>query len=649
MAATSFMALLGGQASADVLIDLANLVELPGVAAPSEHPFTAAAAEALTVTLTDFQAPAAFASLQVAVTLDDALVGSGSVDALTHVATLPVPAAAGNYVIRVVGAPSASQGFGTFGVCVTRNSDPTPRPCLPAYSFSGNLQTPATASSNPASTLDTNFTASAAGVYTVTLTDDAFPAALSTVSALIFSGSTPVSGVIVPGTPTALSLAAGTYNLKVAALANAAPGAGLYGVRITDPTGAEVFSRSLPVGKLGASTLVVNPSAQPLTLKLTDLAYPAPLAGVGAAVTSGGSAALAKLTAAGTVSNFTAPAATLEVWQYGSAGANPGVSSLSLSGGAASLFVSNRVVNPGVAAGTSTFAFLVSLPSVGGYNLAVNDFQFPAALGTVNSTVAQNGVAIAQSGAGDFTAAAGLAVVLVTVQAPLSGNGIFGVTVKSTGTSPQVLLDQTQAVGAVFDSRVINLGTSGGYDVTLADRGFPANFQNLAIVVSRSSQVIGKIFGGGTFQINGTPGQYVISFLATPAASGYGLYAIRMASSAPTVTFTAGASAVTAGQPVQLTWTSQDATACTAGGSSAWTGNQTINGGAAVIISATVNLTLSCTGPGGTTVKSVAVTATPAPAKSGGGGSLESGWLAMLATLAIAAGIRRFRRPRSLV
>src|ERR1700677_1828127 len=66
--------LLQAQQSA-VLLDQVNLVGLPSVAQPSEFSFTAATAQALTVTLTDFKAPAAFVSLQIAVTLDDAGVG----------------------------------------------------------------------------------------------------------------------------------------------------------------------------------------------------------------------------------------------------------------------------------------------------------------------------------------------------------------------------------------------------------------------------------------------------------------------------------------------------------------------------------------------------------------------------------------------
>lgn len=629
LAAAGIAPLLTGSAQADVLLDQTKLTGLPTVAQPSEHAFTAAAAEALTVTLTDIEAPAAFTSLQVAVTLGDTLVGSATLDPASHKATLAIPAAAGNYVIRVIGTPDATQGIGSFGACVTRNADPTPRTCVAAYSFSGNIQTPSTPSTTPSSSLTTNFKSTTAGIYSVTITDDAFPVMLQSISGGIADGSTPVSS-LAAGT-TQVTLAAGTtYTLVVGALADATAQAGLYGIRIADPSGAAILDRTLPVGMLPASTIVNNATTQAFGLTLNDLAYPAALTGVGVAVTEG-STSLAKLAAPGTLANFTVPAGSVEIWQYAVAGAQPGVYNLTLSNATASLFSATKVVGLGSAASALSFAFVVTLPAAGTYNLTVTDFQFPAGL-TLSPTVAQNGTVLQQSSNGDFTAAKGLAIVVVNAQPPASGSGIFDVTVQTSGASPQILLDQTQAVGAVFDSQTIDVGGSGAYDATLTDLGFPATFQSLAVFVSHSGQIDGKIYGAGTFSFNVTPGKYVLTFVATPnALQDYGLYAVRVASSAPVVTFTANVTSVSAGQPVTLTWSSQNATACTASGATGWSGAEATSGTLAVSIAATATLNLSCTGPGGSAAKSVSITATAAPAKSsGGGGSLDWGLLAAL-------------------
>jgi plastocyanin len=273
--------------------------------------------------------------------------------------------------------------------------------------------------------------------------------------------------------------------------------------------------------------------------------------------------------------------------------------------------------------------------------LVVTDFQFPAAL-ALSSTVAQNGLVLPQTSNGNFTAAQGIAIVVVNAQiaqsgATQSGTGIFDVAVQTSGTSPQILLDQTQAVGGVFDTRTITVGISSAYDTTLTDLGFPIAFQNLAVVVSQGGQIEGKAYGGGTFTFNVTPGQYVLTFVATPnSQQNYGLYAVRVASSAPVVTFTANATSVTVGQPVQLTWSTQNTTACTASGTTGWTGTQSTSGTLGVSIGASATLTLTCTGPGGSAAKSVSVATIAVQAKSGGGGSLDLGLLGMLGGLVLA-------------
>jgi hypothetical protein len=643
-------------ASADVLLDQTNLVGLPSIAAPAQLSFTATTAQALTLTLTDLQVPAAFSSLQVAVTLGDALVGSAAVNS-TGVATLAVPAAAGNYTLYVIGTPNAAQGIGFFGVCVAPAT--SAKSCISNFSFTGSIENPTAMSSSGQSTLNTNFmSSSTAGTYSVTITDDAFPMSLQSIAGGISQGSSPVSSLSGTGTTQIPNIAANTsYQLILAAIANSAVEAGLYGVHITDPNGNVVFDRTLPVGTLPPATIVDNTMAQALSLTLTDYAYPAALSGVGVAVTEGGSPALAALTSPGAVNNFMAPAGSIEIWQYAVAGTQPGVYGVILApypsvSGSVNLFSTTRVVNPASVTATS-FAFIATLPSAGTYNLIVNDFAFPIAFQSLGTpTVAQNGTVLTQTASGNFMAAAGPVVVLVNVTPPTSGDGIFGVTVQTSGASPQVLLDQTQAVGGVFSTNVITVGTSGSYSATLTDLGFPSNFQNLAVAVSRGSQVQGKIYGGGTFGFNVTPGQYVFSFITTPATTNstaslnnYGLYAIHVASSVPTLTFTAAPSSVTSGETTQLTWSSQNATACTASGSSAWVGPQATSGSTAVVITGTVTLMLNCTGPGGSAAQSVTVTATPAaPASSGGGGTLDSRMLAMLGALVLAGMRRRYTR-----
>ncbi len=643
-------ACLIGAVRADVLLDQTSLVGLPGVAAPVEYHFTESTAQTLTLTLTDFATPAAFGSLKVAVTLNDALVGTATVSATSHTGTFAIPAAAGNYGLHVIGVPDATQGLGNFGICVAPTASAA---SCSVYQNSGSITTPATTSSTGTSTLTTNFTSSTAGIYTVTLTDDAFPAALQSLSAGVFNGSTQVMVNIPSGTSTPITLAAKTsYQLLVAAQAGAATEAGLYGIRITDPSGAAVLDRTLPVGTLPGSTIVNSTTAQSLSVALTDYAYPAALGSLGVAVTQG-STLLTALTAPGNATNFPANAGNAEVWQYAVAGAQPGTYSLDLSvyqsDPVDNLLSTTQVVNPIPSTSATSFAFIANLPSAGTYNLVVKDFAFPDPLQSIgNPTVAQNGAVLPLTN-GDFTAVQGPVVVLVNATAPSGSLGIFGVTVQTTGTTPSILLDQTQAVGGIFNTQTITLGISGSFDATLADLGFPQAFGSLAVVLSQNSQVLGKIYAGGSFPFSATPGNFVVTVvaipnsttIAPPSLENYGLYSLHVASAPPTVTLTSSAASVAAGNTVTLTWSSQSATSCTASGGTGWTGSEASSGSSSIVVSATETLTLTCTGPGGSAADSVTVTATAAaPAKSGGG-ALDPAWLIALSSLWIAGWRRR--------
>ena len=644
VAASSLCAMIAATAGAATLLDDTRLIGLPTVAAPVEFPFATTMAQALTVTLTDLQTPAVFQSLQVAVTLGDALVGTASVDATTHKATLALPAAIGNYVLHVVGTPDPTQNFGGFYACVAPATSATS--CIAADSFSGTVETPAPPSITPNSSLTTNFTSTTPGTYSVTITDDAFPVALQMLGGGIASGSTPVTSLSLGTTQVTLA-AATSYTLIVGAVADATATAGLYGVHITDPSGAVVFDRTRPVGTLADATVVQNASAQSLNLMLTDLQYPAALTALGAAVTAGGSPVLGKLTTAGTVA-VTAPSGPLEVWKYTSAASQPGAYSLSLAGATTNLVSTTQVVNPASNGSTGSYAFLVDFKSAGSYQLTVTDFQFPATLQSLSPTIAQNGTVLATDTNGVFTASAGVAVVVVNATAPQTGNGIFAVTVQTTATPATIVLDQTQAVGGVFDTRSITVGQSGGYNVTLTDLAFPANFANLAVVLSQGSQILGKIYGGGSFPVSVTPGQpYVLTFVATPSTTAavatndnYGLYAINFSSAAPSITFTSNVATVASGQAVQLTWSSSDASSCTAAGATGWTGNEATSGTLGLVITANASLTLTCTGDGGSTTQTLAIAATAAPAKSGGGGTLSPAWLLLLASLVASRRLR---------
>jgi hypothetical protein len=74
----------------------------------------------------------------------------------------------------------------------------------------------------------------------------------------------------------------------------------------------------------------------------------------------------------------------------------------------------------------------------------------------------------------------------------------------------------------------------------------------------------------------------------------------------PTLSFSASPLSITSGQSSALSWSSTNATSCTASGG--WSGTKEVNGSATVIPTANTIYTLSCTGTGGTANGNVTVT-----------------------------------------
>ncbi len=78
----------------------------------------------------------------------------------------------------------------------------------------------------------------------------------------------------------------------------------------------------------------------------------------------------------------------------------------------------------------------------------------------------------------------------------------------------------------------------------------------------------------------------------------------------PAIIFTATPGTITNGSVATLSWSTADATSCTASGG--WSGAKSLHGSQSVSPSTNEMYSLTCTGPGGTTIQSVSVTVNPA-------------------------------------
>ena len=623
------------QAQQAALLDEVHTVAAPGAAVPAEFPVSITTAGTYEVVLTDLGAPtAALASVRMAVTQGATLVGTP----LSAPGTLAFSATAStNYVVRVTGAPGAGIGSGLVRVDVRAAGNTTP-----VNTFVAALAPPEGEPSADQFVLDTPLTVTATGDYDVTLRDLIFPQALPTLLlAVVEEGGPLVTALnISTGNPAAQRVtldATRRYHVFSIAVPPSATAGGLYSIDVSSSGGSSALNRTVPVGGvalLGSATLATGDH----TLKLRDLAFPTALTTAMAAVVKSGVKVVQKLTT-GDV-GFTAAAGAHEVFAYGvvanSALAGSLVAELVPPGQSAALFSAAHVF--AATDGTVAFTYDTNIANAASFRVRLADYQFPVAFTALRLAAVQNGAVVGTpiSGAGNFdiNAAQGK-LILLTVARAGAGGSLLGVDVTPTALGA-VAFETTQGVGGTFVSRKLTVATSKSFDVRVSDLAFPAAFANVSTAVTRGSDRIGLVFGGGTFHFDATPGNYFLNLIAVPnATQNAGTYAVSVTERPPppVVTFTATPGSVTGSGAVDLTWSTQSATACTASGG--WTGAKAVSGTErSASISAQTVFTLACTGPGGSTSKDVTVTVTPAtqdpPKGGGGGGAFEAIWLVLL-------------------
>jgi hypothetical protein len=144
----------------------------------------------------------------------------------------------------------------------------------------------------------------------------------------------------------------------------------------------------VPVGALqNPASTFTNPSAQTLTLTVADYSFPTALTSASALLTSG-STVLGTASSVGGAQTFTAPAATLSLWTYGSAGSGAGTYSADVAAGSTDL---DTVAYAVVPSGSTTYAyaFVTSITTAGTYQATAADLQFPSAFSALSFEVAQ--------------------------------------------------------------------------------------------------------------------------------------------------------------------------------------------------------------------------------------------------------------------
>jgi hypothetical protein len=415
-----------------------------------------------------------------------------------------------------------------------------------------------------------------------------------------------------------------TYRARAIGQADATVNAGLFSISVSPAAGGAVaYGKLIPVGTVVALDSVALNSGGTYTLSLADLAFPGALSGLGGVVATNGQV-VAQLGAAGTSAPFVSVSGTYQVFALATTAATGSYAvTLAPQTGSPALSLARAV---SVQGGTAATPFSFDKPGVtaGTYTFDLADFAFPAQFTSLSAVVVQNGAVLGHSltapGNQSVTVATGPISVLVFAQPPSAG-GLFGVDL-TAGTNSTPVFQTTQGVGNLFSARQVNITAAGSYAVTVGDVGFPAALATFAVVVTQGTSQFGSIYGGGNFKFTATPGAYFINFIAQPGGTDKaGTYALNVGP-APVVTLQSDATSVATGGTVHLTWTSHDATACTASGG--WSGTQVLNGTAtSPALSATTTFTLTCSAGTVSDTHSVTVSIADPPPKSGGGGALS--------------------------
>ena len=186
--------------------------------------------------------------------------------------------------------------------------------------------------------------------------------------------------------------------------------------------------------------------------------------------------------------------------------------------------------------------------------------------------------------------------------------------------------------------------------MNVSDLGFPAALGSLAVIVTRGSTQVGAVFGGGAFAFDATPGNYLVNFVAGPGTAAQppdyqaGTYSLNI-TSGPSAKLQADSTSIANGGSVKLTWTSQNASACTASGSG-WSGAQQLNGSfTSAALTQDTTFTLTCSGNG----VNVTVAAPPSGGSSGGGGGGALDFTSLLVLgAAVLIATERVRRVQAL-
>ena len=395
-------------------------------------------------------------------------------------------AVAGDYRLLVVAQAGAS-GTGLYGVKIVGGSAGT----TVAYGQSQTI------GKLPAST---SITLPATGTYSLSLTDFAFPAALSNVRAVVVQGADVPAQLSAAGT-VQFNANQGSAALYVIATAASPPGSGSYGVQLAQAS-QTVYSDVRAVQVEDTTNLnngfvyhVTFPASGSYQLQSTDFAFPQAFNSMAAAVSQNG-VVLAKLSAPGTI-NVQAAAGAADIvvaatlvtpTANGLFGVNlnqSGVTLFEITQGVGGLFRETRI----------------SVPAAGKYQVTLTDHKFPEQFGDLAMAVTRGSTLVGQIfGGGDFSfdATAGdYSLNLIARTKTTSRYGLYGSKVQDAPPVPVVTLTATRSTIAPQEKTTLNWSATNATNCT-GSGGWTGNR------AASGSEEVGPLAANATFTLNCT-------------------------------------------------------------------------------------------------------------------------------------------------
>ena len=406
------------------------------------------------------------------------------------------------------------------------------------------------------------FTVSAAGSYTVTLTDLESPAALGSLQLAIASASATVLQLSAAGTSNsqAVTLQPGIYYEQVLAspsTANAALG-GSFSATVTaangsavpvTPVGGQTPSNAFvdavagagpspPPGQSVLQTQFTVTSAGAYQLALADLAFPAALhpASLDIAVWNQASPGTLVFVEAGVdAGNFalgTLSAGTyqLVVVAQAASPAYAGLYGLTIGAG------TNSVLAMTVPVGTLPAGVIFGVPLGGSLQLTLGDLAWPTPLASLQALMVQGATVLQPSvDAGTYTvndATAGSAQLFVAAEpTAAAGEGSFTALISQGG---QTLLDIAQPVtdSSHYGYAFMTNQAAGSYKLGITDFAVPAALGSLGAVAEQNAVELGMVTtsGGSATLSPQQAGPVNVVAFAAPAAQAAGLFGLALTS-----------------------------------------------------------------------------------------------------------------------